>query len=120
MAIRTHTITVNATGANGAATGTSISSQPVNGVVRGVHITYGTSPNANTVVTLRDRGTGSTIVAVTGNTAGWFYPLSEAHDNAGAGITGEYVAPVIDDLATVGVATANAGTITIKLLVDTS
>ena len=110
---------MTAAGANGSAAGAATSPRPATGIIRGVHIQYAAIPNAGTVVTITSRNPAQAILTVTGNTAGWFYPLVGANAvTNGAAISDVYTPLAVDEHLNATVASGNAGEIIITVLTE--
>ena len=107
MAVTTATINLVMAGTNGAATGEALSSIPVNGVVRGVHVAYPDGANVATEVKLESLRPTQLLIDETGNTSGWVYP-----ETAG----GQLLA--VDEMLKATGGAGNAGTVVITVLLE--
>jgi hypothetical protein len=89
---RTQVTATGATGGSGTATATANTQQPIDGEIIGIHLAYLETPPAATCdVTVAEVGVSpaQTILAVANAaTDGWFYPMAQAKNQAGADITG--------------------------------
>lgn len=104
---------------------TTMSNTTVTGLLMGVRVTYGGTPDAGTDVTITEsRDFGRTLLtrANTG-TAGIFYPQVEITDGAGAGLS-SYVpihltgAPITVTIADAVIDTVNAVVVQLDVLGD--
>lgn len=111
MAIRR--IQVSATGAAGgaaSATATNKSTQVVNGIILAIHLAGIDSPPNTTDVTIAEatNSPAMPILTVTNFSAdGWYQPLAQAEDTAGATFTGAGVGVPVCDHISVTIAQAN-------------
>ena len=113
--IRRHQITVTLTGASGS----EKSTQPVNGLLLAAHIDYADIAAGTTDVTLAVLDPTLTLLTVTNSvTDGWFYPRVLMGDTAGVNLTAVYDAMAVHGYVEVSVVQADAGTVTVTLLVE--
>ena len=113
MAVRwTQVSATGATGGAGVATANATTSMPINGYIRAVYLTYLDSPpGATTDVTIEGVQAPKVPVLTVTNAAtdGWFYPMAQADNQAGADITGMGAPIAISDYVKVTIAQANDG-----------
>lgn len=113
MAIRRETVTVTgATGGAGVATNSAKSSHPINGIILAIHLAGSDSPPNTTDVTIVEahNSPAMPILTVTNFSAdGWYQPLAQAEDTAGATFTGAGVGVPVDDYISLTIAQANNG-----------
>lgn len=110
MAIRRLAISATgATGGAGTATATAVSSQVVKGYIRAVYLAYLDSPPVTTDVTVAGTTAPAVPILTVANAAtdGWFYPMAQADNQAGADITNQGMPIACDDSVTVTIAQAN-------------
>lgn len=93
MATRRTQVTASpSAGGSGTSTATANTAQPIDGEIIGIHLAYLDSPPGATAdVTIAEVGVSpaQTILAVSNAaTDGWFYPMAQAKNQAGADITG--------------------------------
>lgn len=100
-----------ATGGVGVATANTTTDNPINGIIRGVHLTYVGSPPAGTTDVAVVGATAPAIAILTKSNAatdGWFYPMHQAQSSADASTITNQGAPVaIDDRIKVTITGAN-------------
>jgi hypothetical protein len=110
-------IPVTVTGSAGAATGTGVSTTPINGILTAVHIDY-TSQPATADVTIAAGSPAQTVLAkADSGTDGWYYPQVQICGTDGAAISGQYIPPQLCGYVTVSVAQGDAGSVLVTLLV---
>lgn len=100
-----------AVGNDGEATANTTADNPVNGIVRAVHLTYvGSPPAATTDVAIAGATTPALDILTVSNAAtdGWFYPLWQAVDEDASAITNQGAPVVVDDRIKVTITGANA------------
>jgi hypothetical protein len=111
MAIQRITISATgATGGAGVATATARTGQMVKGTIRAVHLAYLDSPPAGTTdVTLEGSTTPKIPVLTITNAAtdGWFFPMNQADNTAGADITNQGSPVAVEDYLDLTIAQAN-------------
>jgi hypothetical protein len=107
-------VTIEVTGADGGAgvaTASADSSVLVEGTIRAIHLTYVGSPPAGTtdvVIAEANNDPAVAILTVTdAATDGWFYPMAQAENQAGADITNQGTPIVVNDYISVTIAQAN-------------
>jgi len=102
-----------ATGGSGTATATARSSHIVNGVVMAVYLAYLDSPPAGTTDVVIDEAHNNppvTVLSVSNAaTTGWFQPLAQAEDTAGASFSGQGMMVPVNDYLDVTISQANDG-----------
>jgi len=90
-------VSVSTSGSAGSATGSTGSKATLSGFVLAVHLSYDGSCPAGTTVTVAAASTPTeSILTVTGNTDGWFYPRRQTHDAAGTALTLDGTEPQVD------------------------
>jgi hypothetical protein len=113
VAIQRTTVTVTpAAGGAGVATLSAVSSQIVDGVILGVHLTYTDSPPSTTDITIAEKNNSPAMPILTvtdANTNGWFPVLAQAVNQAAAAITGMGAPIGVSDYVNVTIAQANNG-----------
>lgn len=110
MAIRRTTISATgAAGGAGAATATAVSGEIISGLIRAVYLAYLDTPPATTDVTIEGVTAPKIPVLTVSNAAtnGWFYPMAQADNQAGADITNQGTPIPMDDYVQVTIAQAN-------------
>ena len=86
-------ITVDTVGSAGSAAGNQNGTEHARGMLRAVYIAYHASAPSSTVVTLKEiNGPGRTLLTITGNTSGMFYPRVQMQGLTGTGLSGIYEA----------------------------
>lgn len=111
--IKRVTITTDAaTGTNGSATASGVSTTPIDGVIMAVYVEYLDSPPNTTDVEIVEAYNSPAMSILTlsnANTDGWFYPYAATVDQTGqANAASDEPIPVSDNVA-VNVTGANAG-----------
>lgn len=114
MAIRRTQITASpAAGGAGTATATAVSTRPIDGRILAVHLAYlETPPGATTDVTIAEANNSPAMPILTISNAatdGWFYPMAQADNQAGADITNMGAPIGVNDYVRVTIAQANDG-----------
>lgn len=125
--IKRYQIVVTPKGSAGAATANTTSTAPINGVLRGVNVTFAASSHANTDTTIATTTAPvTTILTLTDvNTSAWYYPRHQVHGSTGTALTMDgtrtLVEPLlIDDYVKVTVAEGTEDkTVTVTLLLET-
>lgn len=101
------------------ASGSTKSEVPINGILRGIHIDYGSIVLATTDVTVKCLDPDVTLLTASNTvTAGWYSPKTQNHDNTGAPIAATYQHFALWGEIEVSAAQSAAGTITVTLLVE--
>ena len=84
-------IAVTTTGSAGSATGSANGTEFLNGMLRAVTITYHASAPSSTVVAIKEiDGAARTLLTITGNTSGTFYPRVQMQGSTGSALSGVY------------------------------
>lgn len=113
MAIRRETITATpAAGGAGVATIYATSTHVIHGVIRAVYLAYLDTPPGTTDVTVAEANNSPAMPILTVSdaaTSGWFYPMAQADNQAGADITNQGAPIVVADYVKVTIAQANNG-----------
>lgn len=112
-----HLDTLTLTGASG----TQLSTLRVNGTIAAVYLKFvGQTAPVFSLTTQGTLGPGSqTIIGLTGNTNGWYYPRAKTVDNTNTAITNSNDKFVVDDFMIVGVSSAGAvGTVDVWLIIE--
>ena len=111
--ITRRTISVTgAAGGAGVATANTTTNEKLNGELFAIYLEYLDSPPAGTTdVTIATVASPATTLLTISNAAtnAWFYPMAQAQTNAGASITNQGRAYVLDDQVKVTIAQANNG-----------
>jgi hypothetical protein len=103
-------IVTGATGGAGVATANTNSTNVINGTIERIYLEYTDSPPAGTTdVTIATIVTPTVPILTITNAAtdGWFYPMAQAQNQAGADITNQGKPIVINDRVKVTIAQAN-------------
>lgn len=113
MAIRRETISATpAAGGAGVATVYAVSNHVIEGIIKAVHLAYLDSPPGTTDVTIAEANTSPAMPILTVSNAaadGWFYPMAQADNQAGADITNQGAPIAVADYVKVTIAQANNG-----------
>lgn len=114
MAIRRTQATASpAAGGAGIATATVRTSEIVSGTPLAVHLAYLDAPPAGTTdVTIAEAGNSPAMPVLTVTNAatdGWFFPMAQADNQAGADITNQGAPIGVDDYLSITIAQANDG-----------
>ena len=113
MAIRRVQITTSvASGGAGSASAAGVSASPINGIILAIHLAGSDSPPNTTDVTIAEKHNSPAmpILTVTNFAAdGWYQPLAQADDTAGATFTGAGVDVPMCDHINLSIAQANNG-----------
>jgi hypothetical protein len=100
-----------ATGDPGEATADTTTDNPINGIIRGIHLTYvGEPPAGTTDVVVTGATTPAIAILTVSNVAtdGWFYPMHQAQLVADASdITNQGASVMVDDRIKVTITGAN-------------
>jgi len=83
-------IKLDSGGADASGDATATTTNPVNGIIRGIELVYDSGSDAGTDVVIKEEGISSdqTILSVSNaNTSGWFYPYNYAEDTGGTDLT---------------------------------
>ena len=100
-----------AVGNDGEATANTTTDNPINGVIRAIHLTYVGSPPAGTTDVTVAGATAPALAILTKSDAatnGWFYPMHQAQASVGAtNIVNQGALVVVDDRIKVTIAGAN-------------
>lgn len=110
MIIRKTIAVTGAAGGAGTATANYTTTEILVGEIHAIHLEYiGSPPAGTTDVTIATANAPTiTLLAITNAaTDGWFYPMAQAQTTAGASITNQGKALVIDDTVKVTIAQAN-------------
>lgn len=99
-------------GGAGTSTGSGTTKEPINGILKAVHLNYGASMAATSDVTVSTKSAPTkTLLSKADNaTDGWFYPQAQIHQASdGAAVAAQYEEIAVADYVTVAVAQANVG-----------
>lgn len=116
MEIASKVVTITTAGAAGSATG-SEDSDMISGYIENIYIDYDAAAPATTDVTIAFKSGGNILVVSNNATDGRYYPLVNAHDAAGAAISGVYEPAAINEPVTVSVAGCDALTDAVEVTI---
>lgn len=116
MSVRSQEIEVTVAGSAGSATGSANGQAPLCGMLKAIYVDYTAQP-ATCDVTITSNGQ-AVLTLTNANTDGWFYPRTQIDDVAGAAISAQYDSIPIDDYISVAVAQGDAGSVTVKVLIE--
>lgn len=115
--MRTETITVTLTGADGSASGNKTSTHPVSGIPMGYKVDVGTQPNTLDVTITTPNEPTATLLTLTNVAASaWYFPRYAAHGNTGTASATDLVYHPVNDHIKVAGAQGNAGTFTVYVM----
>lgn len=115
--VRKESVTLTASGAAGAATGTGATDRDLNGYIYAIHLDYTAGISSTTDITISAAVPALTVLTRADTvTDGWFYPTIQHSNSAGTGIT-SYEKPIVIDALDITAAQTTTGTVaTITIL----
>lgn len=109
--LRKESVTVTATGAAGAATGSANTDRELHGYVYAVHLDFTSGISATTDITITQASPSLTILDLSNYyTDTWYYPVVQQTSSAGAG-TSTYEKVLVQDAVDISVMQTTSGTV---------
>lgn len=109
--LRKEVVTLTATGAAGAATGSATTERVLHGYVYAVYVDYTSGISSTTDVTFAQASPSGTVLALTNYyTDTWYYPTVQQHSSAGATVTA-YERALVEGVLTISAAQTTSGTV---------
>jgi len=109
--LRKEAVTVTATGAAGAATGSASTGRDVTGQVYAVYIDYTAGITTTTDLTFSQASPALTVMTISNSASdGWYYPAVQQTSSSGAG-TSTYKPAVTADAIDIAAAETTSGTV---------
>ena len=116
--IRQYQASITCSGSDGSATG-SARFGAVSGCVKAVHLDHSAGQAATTqVVIATAHAPISTLLTITGNTDGWYYPAITLCDSSGGSLDMAASVPISDELAVTVTGADDTETVTVTVLIE--